>query len=217
MFTFNKLWLAVATLTAIGTVGIVPAQAITFNFHFASPLPPNNVITGKGGSLTIDDQIHITNDGRTYTDDLITNMDINQWAIGFTTLNLANGLGPIRGGSTTIGRLPGGWMFAGYGHTVELGNYARTGISWKMNLFSGATPINGSLGGGYFWARFGLTQILPPSYDGGIIIDSISLNPTPKPTPTPPPNSVPEPSSVSALLLATGWLLWIKLKDFIMG
>lgn len=209
MFTRKKLWLAAATVTVLATASITPAQAITLDFHFTSPLPTGSVVTGNEGSFTIDDRITVYSGGN-YSEEALTNLNVNQGAIGFSTLSLSNSLGTIKGGFTTIVRLPDQWNFQGTG-VVLFSNQspAHTGISWRMNIscslnLISCTPRNGSL-----WVRFGSSPSSPISYNGGIVVDRISLTPiptpiptpTPTPSPTPPPNSVPEPSSVLGLLL----------------
>ncbi len=173
------------------------ASAIALNFHLTSPLPANTlnaVITSNQGSLTIDDRI--------------SNLNVGESAVVFSTLSLNNRLGNITGGTISILRIGNSWMFQNMNQWVQLGELARTGISWSMNISCSVNLINCAAAPGSFFARFGFFEFFPASYDGGMIVDSVSLTPTPTPTQNPAPthNStpVPEASSIPALLLLSG-------------
>lgn len=229
MFTcWKKVGLAAATLTVLEVASFTPAQAISFDFHFTSPLQPIEGISPEGsssggiasaGRLIIRE--YANNPSLEFPN--VTDLSVNHYTATRSTLILGNSFGTIQEGFTSIIRLTDQWLIEGhsdvYAYYYDIFRAATT-VHWYMNLSCSLPLMDCNNSPGTMQVKLGAGTYPIATGQGEIRVENFlsTLTPTPTPTstptptptttptstPTPLPNSVPEPSLALALLLLGG-------------
>lgn len=229
----QNLFLAAATILALGTASMAPAEALTFKFTSApfEDFPPGENLASLRGMLgfpynsmpdeyllsILRNQLGGLGSGQVSVDDTIDSLPQTQPGL----------FGTIGGGSMTsavysslspvfVSRYSSN-SYSSYGSSIWR---FRTVTPFSSLWFScNSNLINCSGSKGWYFHK-GLAGAL--IYYGPIVVSDFSwgkppANPsiTPAPTQTPTPvSSIPEPSSVFGLLLGGAWFLGRKFNKF---